>query len=664
MLVERLSATEAYRRMRRIRVFEERCLDLSAEGVIAGSLHPCLGQEAVPVGAVAALRGGDRVLATYRGHGWAIACGVPLDGLLGEIAHRAGGVNGGRGGSAYLMAPEYDFLGENSIVGAGAPIGAGVAMASKLRNEGRVVVVSLGDGAMNQGSVHEAMNFAAMRNLPMIFVCENNGWSEMTPISTTTRGEDLRRRSDAYGIPGHIVDGCDSDAVQQAVAEAAEEARNGRGPIFLECKTVRLSGHYNRDIQHYRPKADVEDARTREPLARMRRVLVDHKRELDVIDAEVTREIDAAVAGVRAMALPDPTTAADHVFSAQTPVKADKGAGRGEATKLTYQRAVNLALRKELEGRPEVIVYGEDVGKAGGIFGATRDLQKEFGIERVFDTPISESAILGSAVGASMEGLRPVVEIMWGDFVLVALDQIVNQAANVRYISQSRLNAPMVVRMQQGVTPGSCAQHSQSLEALIAHIPGVKVGLSASPEDAYAMLRAAIADPDPCVVIEARELYQMSGEVYPDAPVEAVGGARWHQRGHHLSIITWGAMVHRALAAAERLREEGIDASVLDLRWLRPLDDDAIAEAVAESGGRILVVHEANLTAGFGSEIAARIQERHFKELKAPIIRLGSPDVRIPSAPSLQAKLVPGAETIYEAARRLHALFKPARVPA
>lgn len=648
---------DAYRQMATIRAFEERCLELAREGLIAGSVHPCAGQEAVPVGAVAALGARDRVLATYRGHGWALACGVPLDELLGEICQRAGGVNGGRGGSPYLSAPQHRFAGENSIVGAGVPIADGVALAAAVTGEQRVVVTSIGDGALSQGATHEGLVLAAARRLPVIVICENNGWAEMTRADAMVRGS-LAERVAGYGIASRVVDGNDPAAVQAAVAEAAASARSGEGPVFLECATVRLLGHYNRDIEHYRPKDDRAAAQRDEPLARMRRELGEGAAEqLAQIDAEVAEAIDAATAAVRAMPEPDPWTALHHVAAPAPPAAelaaAEAAAAGGAATELTYVKAVTAALRAELAARPEVVVYGEDVGIAGGIFGASRMLQQEFGAERVFDTPIAESAILGSAVGAATSGLRPVVEIMWADFLLVALDQLVNQAANVRYLSRGEVTAPLVMRTQQGVTPGSCAQHSQSLEALLAHVPGLKVGLPATPQDAYAMLRAAIADPDPCMLFESRALYQERGEVRLDGAVEPVGGARLRRTGDDLAIVTWGAMLHEALEAAELLAAEGVAASVLDLRWLRPLDVEAIERVVQAASGRVLVVHEATRTGGFGAEVAAHVQEHCFDVLDGPVARLGGADVRMPSAPALQRALVPDAAAIAQRGREL-----------
>ncbi|MFE7978841.1 thiamine pyrophosphate-dependent enzyme [Streptomyces shenzhenensis] len=645
-MIERL---EMYRRMAFIRGFEEQVLELGREGHVAGSIHLCLGQEAIPVGAMAALRPGDRVLSTYRGHGWALAAGADPFAVMAEIAQRAEGTNGGRSGSPLLSAPEVGFLGENSIIGAGLPMADGVAMASQFRSDGKVVVASLGDGAMNQGGTTEAMVFAAAKNLPVVFVCENNGWSEMTPIAATTRGEHLAARAQGLGIEAHVVDGNDPVAVYEVVGEAARACREGRGPVFIEFKTARLSGHYNKDIQHYRPAQDIEAAQAADPLTRFRELEKLPDSEVARIDAEVAKQITALAERTRQAPAPAGEGVFEHLYAPDLPVPAV--AASVEPREVPYFRAVNEALKDAMTRRPEVLMYGEDVGLAGGIFGVTRALQKEFGSERVFDTPIAEAAILGSAVGAAMEGMRPVVEIMWADFVFVALDQIVNQASNVRYISRGKVSAPLVIRMQQGVTPGSCAQHSQSIEAILAHVPGIKVGLPATPQDAYAMTLAAIEDPDPVVLIEHRSMYQDTGLVRFEGPSEIAAGAKFHRDGGDVAIITWGSMVAPALQAADRLHEEGVDATVLDLRWVRPLDEAAIARAVAQSGGRVVVAHEAFLHGGFGAEVSAVTTQNHFDQLRHPVVRVGTPDVRMPSAPALQELLLPSADSIAAAAR-------------
>lgn len=317
---------------------------------------------------------------------------------------------------------------------------------------------------------------------------------------------------------------------------------------------------------------------------------------------------------------------------------------------LTYVSAVNAALQRALDEFPEAIAFGEDFAIPGGVFTASRGLRDRFG-ERVFDTPISESAILGGAIGAAMRGRRPIVEIMWVDFFLVALDQIVNQAANVRYVSRGELTAPLTVRTQQGVLAGSCAQHSQSLEAIFAHVPGLIVGLPATPQDAHDMLLAAVAADDPAIVIEHRSLYfGPRAEVTLDGPIPAVGGAVVRRPGEDVTLVTWGAMLGQALAAAQRLAGEGVGVEVIDARWLAPLDTATVLASV-ERTGRLVIAHEANVSGGFGAEVAARIGSDALWSLEAPIARVGVPDSRIPAAPVLQQALVPGAERIADALR-------------
>ncbi|MEV4358351.1 alpha-ketoacid dehydrogenase subunit beta [Nonomuraea sp. NPDC004186] len=318
---------------------------------------------------------------------------------------------------------------------------------------------------------------------------------------------------------------------------------------------------------------------------------------------------------------------------------------------LSYGEAVNAALHRLMEELPETLVYGEDVGVPGGVFGVTRGLRKQYG-DRVFDTPISESAILGSAVGAAMFGRRPIVEIMWADFSLVALDQIVNQAANVRYVSGGRLRAPLTIRTQQGNAPGACAQHSQCLEALFLHVPGLRVCMPSTPQDAYDLLVTAVHGDDPVLVVENRTLYFGPKEpVRTDGPVQPMGGARTRRAGSDVTVVTWGAMTHRVLAAAEALAGEGVEAEVLETPWLNPFDTGAVIES-ARRTRRLAVVHEANVTGGFGAEIVARVAGAGVA-LAAPPIRIGAPDVRMPAAPVLAQALVPDATRITQEVKRL-----------
>jgi len=322
----------------------------------------------------------------------------------------------------------------------------------------------------------------------------------------------------------------------------------------------------------------------------------------------------------------------------------DAQPGALTTTNLSYAEAIRAALRRALEEVPETIFYGEDVAKPGGVFGVTRGLFRDFP-ERVFDTPISETAILGSAVGAAMMGRRPIVEIMWVDFSLVAFDQIVNQMANVRYVSRGELSAPLVVRTQQGSMAGACAQHSQSLEAFFLHTPGIRVAMPWSAQDAYDILLTAVHTDDPVVVIENRNLYrEPKQEVVIGGPVAALGGHRLRRQGSDITIVTWGIMTASVLAAAESLAAEGISAEVIETPWLNPFPEEAVLASVRRTG-RLAVAHEANSTGGFGAEVIARVVEAGIP-LRAPARRIATPDLRIAAAPSLLAASVPDAEAV------------------
>ncbi|MEV0732793.1 thiamine pyrophosphate-dependent dehydrogenase E1 component subunit alpha [Polymorphospora sp. NPDC050346] len=311
-----MGLADDYRSMARIRRFEERLMTLKDEGEVPGSIHLCNGQEAIPVGAARVLRDGDYVSATYRGHGWALARGVDMAALFAEIMGRDSALCGGRAASPYLSDVSRRFVGENSIVGAGVPVAAGAALTARHQGTGDVSVASIGDGAMNQGNVHEALNLAAVLDLPLILVVENNVYSEMSRIDDMVRVKQLAERAAGYGIPGTVVDGNDPDAVAAAMATAVERARAGAGPSIVEAMTERLVGHYSGDAQHYRPAGEIADARTREPLVRIRDAAdAALTATLDAIDAEVAAEVEAAVAAARAIAFPDPATVKEHLYA-------------------------------------------------------------------------------------------------------------------------------------------------------------------------------------------------------------------------------------------------------------------------------------------------------------------------------------------------------------
>ncbi|MBL7256228.1 alpha-ketoacid dehydrogenase subunit beta [Paractinoplanes lichenicola] len=319
-----------------------------------------------------------------------------------------------------------------------------------------------------------------------------------------------------------------------------------------------------------------------------------------------------------------------------------------ETAKLTYGGAINAALARSLDQMPETLLFGEDVALPGGVFGVTRGLRKAYG-ERVFDTPISETAMLGAAVGAAIMGRRPIVEIMWADFMLVAFDQIVNQAANVRYVSEGRLSAPMTIRTQQGNAPGACAQHSQNLEALLLHVPGIRVAMPVQAQDAYDLTLSAVACDDPVVVIENRTLYAgAKAEVQIGGQIAPIGGHRLRRAGDDITVVTWGAITSSVEAAVDAT---GVSADVIEAVWLNPFDTEAVLASVRRTG-RLLVVHEANLTGGFGAEVVARVTESGVP-LKTPPKRVGAKDSRIPAAVQLAREVLPQTDEIAAALKAM-----------
>ncbi len=317
---------------------------------------------------------------------------------------------------------------------------------------------------------------------------------------------------------------------------------------------------------------------------------------------------------------------------------------------LSYIRAVNLALDEALGDDPNVIIYGEDVAIPNGPFGATKGLHAKYG-DRVFDTPISESAMIGAALGAAMGGLRPIVEIMYADFLMVAMDQIVNQIANTRYVSQGRLCAPLVIRTQQGSTPGSCAQHSQSLEAMFAHVPGLRIATPSTPQDAYGILRDAAASDDPVLVFEARRLYPLKGAVATGMGLGRMGRADVVRSGTDVTVVTWGTARAWAEEAADDVAASGISAEVIDLRWISPWDRETVMNSVARTG-HLLVVHEAGRVGGFGAEIVSSVAEELGSDLKA-VRRIGSEQVPMPSSPVLSASVLPSVDLLATGIRSL-----------
>ncbi|HZU78428.1 MAG TPA: pyruvate dehydrogenase complex E1 component subunit beta, partial [Acidimicrobiales bacterium] len=628
---------------------------LYRDGEVPGFVHLSIGQEAAAVGACWPLGPADVVTSTHRGHGHCLAKGMDPGPMFAELLAREAGSNRGRGGSMHVADPTRGVFGANGIVAAGLPIAAGAATAAQLRGVGTVVVAFFGDGAPAQGAFHEAVNLAAVWNLPIVFFCENNGYAEFSPTSTQHVAT-LEQRATGYGIGYVAVDGNDVVGTATAMAEVVGSVRRGSGPVLVEARTYRWHGHYEGDPQRYRSPEEVRSWEERDPIVRHEGVLRDAGIGEDAVkelQTAVARELDDAVAEARRQPPPRPDELLAHVLRAR-PAVAEPPPPAPDAPVFRTMDAVRLALESELQADEAVFVAGVDVGEGGNVFGLTRGLRDRFG-DRVRDTPISETAVVGLAVGAAMAGMRPVVELMYLDFLGVCFDQLLNQAAKLPFMTGGAARMALTVRTQFGAGRSSGSQHSQSLEALLAHIPGLTVVMPSTPADTYGLLRAAIEDPNPVVFIENRLLYGMKGPQPPADHLVPIGASAVVRPGSDVTVVSVSRMVHEALAAAEELAGEGISVEVIDLRTVAPLDMDPVLASVARTG-RLLVAHEAVVPFGIGAEIAATVAREAFWDLDAPIERLGAAATPPPYAPELERAWLPACDDIAAAVRRLSAV--------
>ena len=696
--LERSEALALHRTMVLIRVFESRVEELFKAGKLPGFVHTYLGEEAIAAGVCSRLGPDDYITSTHRGHGHALAKGMSPAALMAELYGRAEGACRGRGGSMHVADFSLGMLGANGIVGGGFGIAAGAALAARHRGTDRVAVCFFGDGGINKGTFHEALNFASVHRLGVVYVCENNQYAQFTARSRTTSVEDLAVRATAYGMAGATVDGNDVAAVSAAALEAVERARDGEGPTLLNMVTYRLGGHYVGDAEVYRDASEVEEYRGRDPIQRWEETLADRGWLDSESRAAVYQEAAATVrdAEERAEAgpLPDPDSALDDVFTpvpaatddadggpvhvsaapaggsdrGPAPVSAARDGGSdgrpagvsappgdgtggeaGETRRMTFGQATVDAMASAMRSDDSVLALGEDISW-GGNFGQFRGLVDEFGPGRVIDMPISEAIIVAVAVGAATAGLRPVASMSFVEFTLGAMDEIVNQASKFRYMFGGQVSVPLVLRASDGVLRSSASQHSSSLEGLFTHLPGLKVVAPSNPADAKGLLRTAIDDPDPVIYLEHKKITAQRGPVPTGDYRVPLGSAAVVRPGADVTVVAYSAMALNALAAAEHLASDGIDVEVIDLRSLVPLDFDTVLESVARTR-RAVVAHEAWRFGGFGAELAAQLHAELFGELEAPVARVGAASAPIPFSPPLEAAVVPGADAVEAAVR-------------
>ena len=639
-----------------IRAFEEHLLHAFDQGELPTfAVHLSIGQEAVAAGLLA-LRGDDIINTTHRGHGHILAKGADLNAMMAELYGKATGTCGGKGGSMHIIDPRAGIMGSNGIVGAGIVLGAGAGMASKILGDNRVSVALFGDGATNQGMFHEGLNFAAVKKLPVIFIIENNGYGEFTPVDEHAGITDLFKRADSYGMEGRQVDGTDARAVFREVTRAAEKARTGGGPTLLEMKTFRWRGHMEGDEETYRTEQEKQDIEQHCPIQKLRGELEAEGVIESSAFVEMKQKAEQTVREAADRARKDPDPQPDQLLThIYAPDLAACYEGElfpsGDTTDMTVSQAVNHTLAQEMRRDRRVFLLGEDVA-LGGYMSVTVGLVEEFGTDRIMDTPISENAIVGGAVGAAATGVRPVAEVLFTDFLTTCLDPIVNQAAKLHYMSGGQVSAPMVVRMPSGGGIGMAAQHSQCLETMLSGVPGLTVAAPSDPHTAAGLLRSAIRSNNPVIYIEHKLLYLEVGPVENGEPMTPLRRSRVLQKGNDITLVSYSYGVSRCREAARKLAAMGIEAEIVDLLTLYPMDIEPVLHSI-EKTRRLVTVDEDTLPLGMGAEVMARVAECAWGVLAAPPRRLAGRETPVPYCNVLEQLVPPSVDDIVNACREM-----------
>lgn len=648
---------QIYETVARIRAFDDKATALISNAQAFFVHYPVRGHEIISACVSAAIEPDDYMTATYRGVADEIAKGVPLHEMWAEMLGKQTGGSKGRGGPMHISDPEHGLMLCTGIVGAGMPVAVGLGLSSQLKGDGKVTITNFGDGATNIGAFHESLNLASVWLLPVVFVCQNNQYGEHTRYSDTARNASVVDRAPAYGMKGIKVDGMDPVETYLAAKEAVEHARRGDGPVLLECVTFRTLGHVLSDKNEYMDPDQLAEQIAGDPVPRFRTWLIDEgvadEAALAEIEKRVSAEVDSSYEAAAADPPADTATVIDDNYGTST-VAAEPGENAEPNERLTFRNAINQAMDQAMAGDERVFVLGEDVADSagGGVFHVTDGLSTKHGEHRVRNTPISEEAIMGASIGAAIAGLRPIPEIMFMDFLGVAFDQLANHAAKLRYMSGGRTPVPMTVRVNMvGGTPIG-AQHSQSLEAILMHTPGLKVVMPSTPYDAKGLLLACIEDDDPCVFIESTALFMKRGMVPTEPYTIPIGAAATRRAGDDVTIISYGRLMYDVLKAADQLAAQGTSAEVIDLRSLAPLDMDTLFVSVARTK-RAVVVHEAVRTCGAAAEIATRLHEELHDQLAGPVRRVTAPHSSVPAPAGLVAAFYPNVDDIVAACRTM-----------
>lgn len=615
------------------RLIEEKMLLLLRQGRIS-KWFSGIGQEAIAVGATLALDADEWIMPLHRNLGVFTTREMPLDKLLLQWQGSEHGYSKGRERSFHFGSTPHHICGMISHLGPQLSIADGIALAHQLKKEKKVSLAFTGEGGTSEGEFHEALNVAAVWGLPVIFIIENNGYGLSTPVSEQYHCASLVDKAIGYGMEGVQIDGNNLLEVYQTVRTARAYAIKAQKPVLIEAMTFRMRGHEEASGVKYVPPALFEEWGKKDPILQYE-IWLQEKHILTTADIaairdELKHQIEAEVARglVDTPIIANTKTEINDLY-APTPAVV---AAAGPSSEKRFINALSDGLKQAMEKHPELILMGQDIAEYGGAFKITEGFVEIFGKDRVRNTPLCESAIIGAALGLSIAGFKSVVEMQFADFVTCGFNQVVNNLAKIHY--RWGQHADVVIRMPTGGGVGAGPFHSQSNEAWFTHVPGLKVVYPATPEDAKGLLTAAIADPNPVMYFEHKALYRsISGSVPEHYYTIEIGKAALVQSGDDISIITYGSGVHWAMEYAAQHPE--ISIGILDLRTLVPLDYPAIREIVAATG-KVLVLHEDTLTGGFGAEISAWIAEHCFSLLDAPVMRCGSLDTPIPFAGTLE----------------------------
>lgn len=634
---------EFYKKLILPRMIEERMLIGLRQGKIS-KWFSAWGQEAISVGCALAMNPDEYLLTMHRNLGVFTAREIPLKRLFAQFQGKLEGFTKGRDRSFHFGTQEFKIVGMISHLGSQMGVSDGIALGSLLQNSRQAALVFTGDGGASEGEFHEAVNIAAVWNLPLIVIVENNHWGLSTPSSEQFKMKSFADKGIGYGIDAVSIDGNDFLEVYETVKHWAEEIRKNPRPVLIECNTFRMRGHEEASGTAYYPEGLIESWEDKDPILRFENLLKEKGILTDDSIREIREELSQFVLSELEAAdnlpdiTPDPETELNDVYAPFDNLEIiPKSVSDRE---LRFIDAITEGLDIAMQTYPNLVFMGQDIAEYGGAFKVTKDFVEKYGRDRVRNTPISESAVLGAGLGLSVCGMKSMIEMQFSDFVTVGFNQVVNNLAKSNY--RWNQNSDVVVRMPTGGGVAAGPYHSQSTEAWFTKVPGLKVVYPATPEDAKGLLLQSFADPNPVMFFEHKKLYRSLKSNVPEGYYTVpFGKARFHKKGDDLTIVTYGMGVQIALEALKRNPE--INADLIDLRTLIPWDKEAVLDSVRKTS-KVIILHEDTLINGFGAEISSVITENIFEELDAPVMRAASMNTPIPFNAGLEKQFMPDKE--------------------